>query len=80
MQKYVFLLILVAASITAFTQNNTFPSSGNVGIGTSSPSANLHIYNPCMSTWIALDKLANYEAGLQFREGKRTGKRAVKTN
>ncbi|HEY0656573.1 MAG TPA: hypothetical protein VGD65_25745 [Chryseosolibacter sp.] len=67
MQKYCFLLISIAVSTTAWSQSNTFPASGNVGIGTTSPSANLHVSNSSTSTWIAIDKLANYEGGLQFR-------------
>lgn len=39
-----YLVVIVLLSSTQLqAQSNTFPSSGNVGIGTSSPSSNLHI-------------------------------------
>lgn len=43
MKKYLFFLIAVLAGIPAFSQTNTFPSTGNVGVGTTSPSYNLHV-------------------------------------
>jgi hypothetical protein len=36
------ILLTVLSCIQAFAQTNTFPSSGNVGIGTTSPQAKLH--------------------------------------
>ncbi|RXK82903.1 TMF family protein [Filimonas effusa] len=41
---YCFLLILILHSTSVFSQN-TFPTSGNVGIGTNSPLAKLHVAN-----------------------------------
>ncbi len=41
------LLIMLASclSLNAFSQTNIFPASGNVGIGTTSPSSKLHVEN-----------------------------------
>lgn len=41
----IFLFALFGC-VSAWAQTNTFPSTGNVGIGTTSPSAPLHIVNP----------------------------------
>jgi hypothetical protein len=38
------ILIIVLSCIQAFSQSNTFPSSGNAGVGTTSPSAKFHVY------------------------------------
>jgi hypothetical protein len=37
------LSVLILGSVTSEAQTNTFPASGNVGIGTTSPTANLHV-------------------------------------
>ncbi|WP_407427521.1 hypothetical protein [Arcticibacter sp.] len=37
-------LLLTSISSILFAQNNTFPSTGSVGIGTLSPHAKLHVY------------------------------------
>lgn len=42
MKKVPFFLAFLLISIASFSQN-TFPTSGNAGIGTTSPSANLHV-------------------------------------
>jgi hypothetical protein len=41
--KISFLLCAMVCSIAAYAQTNTFPESGNVGIGTTSSSAGLDI-------------------------------------
>lgn len=41
--KYIILLSLLAMGTITYSQTNTFPSSGNVGIGTTSPSASLDL-------------------------------------
>ncbi|MGS2762770.1 hypothetical protein [Sinomicrobium sp. M5D2P9] len=39
------LLLLYMAPLTIYAQTNTFPASGNVGIGTTSPEVKLLVYN-----------------------------------
>jgi hypothetical protein len=43
MKKLVFIICIVLFSQVGFSQSNTFPSSGNTGIGTTSPDFRLHI-------------------------------------
>ncbi|MCK9403722.1 MAG: hypothetical protein M0Q26_10025 [Chitinophagaceae bacterium] len=43
MKKIISTILLVVSAISGFTQTNTFPSSGNAGIGTTSPGAKLEI-------------------------------------
>ncbi len=43
MKKQVILAFLIVVSTIVHAQNNTFPSSGNVGIGTTTPAEKLHI-------------------------------------
>jgi hypothetical protein len=38
MKKFLLSLIIIASSIEGFTQTNTFPATGNAGVGTTSPS------------------------------------------
>jgi len=42
--KKLLLIALTALSVNAIAQTNTFPSSGNVGIGTTSPSTTLDVF------------------------------------
>ncbi|MCW3463533.1 hypothetical protein [Chitinophaga nivalis] len=43
-RKFIFsAAVLLAAAGTSYAQSNSFPSSGNVGIGTTSPSAKLQV-------------------------------------
>lgn len=42
MSKYIFLTLFFV-SVNSFSQTNSFPSSGNVGIGTTSPANTLHV-------------------------------------
>ena len=48
MRKY-FTILLVITGISAYGQTNTFPASGNVGIGTTSPDVSLHVLEPSES-------------------------------
>ncbi|NBB31428.1 hypothetical protein [Cellulophaga sp. BC115SP] len=43
MKKYFLLLSFICASHFIYSQNNTFPTTGNVGIGTTTPADNLDI-------------------------------------
>ncbi|TCC97702.1 hypothetical protein [Pedobacter hiemivivus] len=45
MRHYYLLLILVFSSMAPFAQTNKFPPDGNVGIGTTTPSSQIEIYN-----------------------------------
>ncbi|NOU18499.1 MAG: hypothetical protein HOO91_13160 [Bacteroidales bacterium] len=42
--KKLLTLLTLCASLNALSQTNTFPTTGNVGIGTTTPSARLHLY------------------------------------
>src|SRR5690606_7917061 len=41
----ILLFVLVWLPMMGFSQSNTFPTSGKVGIGTTSPTQKLHVYN-----------------------------------
>ncbi len=45
MKRTLFTLCLLVNNVIVFSQTNFFPASGNVGIGTTSPSTKLEIYN-----------------------------------
>lgn len=44
MKKIISVVSLLVLSIFSFAQDNTFPSTGNVGVGTNSPQRKLHVY------------------------------------
>jgi hypothetical protein len=46
MKKRLLTLAMAITSYFSYAQTNTFPSSGNVGIGTTGPQAKLHIVGP----------------------------------
>lgn len=67
MNRLSIFVILFAFGQNVFGQTNTFPDSGNVGIGTTSPGTQLHIKpNGPNSAWLGLDKNAGMETGIQF--------------
>jgi len=45
MKRFVIILFISCLSVAAYSQTNTFPASGNVGIGTTTPYAGLHLTN-----------------------------------
>lgn len=63
------LLLIVSTMVVCrlYAQTNTFPPSGNVGIGTTSPAVPLHL-KPVGSSpaWLGLDKNSGMETGIQF--------------
>jgi len=50
--KRLLLITLTSLSIHAIAQTNTFPSNGNVGIGTTDPTDKLNIHGPFLQTGI----------------------------
>jgi hypothetical protein len=66
--KYLILLCLFTyiTSVNCYGQSNTFPLSGSVGIGTTSPQSSLHITGTGHN-YLRLDKsTSSYETGLVF--------------
>ena len=55
-----------ADAAAAFTNRMFIANTGNVGIGTTSPANNLHIYNASGST-IAIDSAGGNNTGLQYK-------------
>lgn len=45
MKKLLLILAITIISLYSYSQTNTFPASGSVGIGTLAPNGNLDIYN-----------------------------------
>ncbi|EZH71788.1 hypothetical protein ATO12_05270 [Aquimarina atlantica] len=45
MRKFLINIVLVFISTLGIAQTNTFPASGNVGIGTTSPTSKLQVYD-----------------------------------
>jgi hypothetical protein len=63
-RRILFALCLSAVSSFAFSQTNTFPSSGNVGIGTTSPAAILHLHGA--NTRLRIGGTLNDQMGIDF--------------
>src|SRR2546422_4609447 len=57
-----FSLLVTATSVSA---QNTFPTTGNVGIGTASPDMNLHVFG--VSPYVRVESSNNQGAGLFLR-------------
>jgi hypothetical protein len=77
--KHIALHLLLVCSLPSWAQvglytptgtvvgPTTNPSTGNVGIGTSSPSAVLHLFNSSSSTYLNIDKPStSSEGGIRF--------------
>jgi len=56
MKKYLLLIAYLSLGSYCIGQTNTFPASGNVGIGTSTPSAKLHVAGETKTSFISLDE------------------------
>jgi hypothetical protein len=69
MKNIVALVVLIIPVGWLPAQTNTFPSSGNVGIGTTSPNTRLQINSDgTNSPYMALDKNPDQETGIEFRK------------
>jgi hypothetical protein len=75
MKKILLILISVIAGYCSFAQTNTFPSTGNVGIGTTSPgqsltiqddAANIHLQSTTSSSRYYTDIVNSYSAAYPF--------------
>jgi len=61
------LIVSYCLTIKLDAQTNTFPSSGNVGIGTTSPQNVLHLTSNSTSPYLRLEKInPAFESGLVF--------------
>ena len=67
--KRLLLIAFTALSIHAVAQTNTFPSSGNVGIGTTNPQSALHLFSNSNSVQNMEGSSPYIYAGLQFTDG-----------
>ncbi|MBG6132756.1 hypothetical protein IWQ47_004414 [Aquimarina sp. EL_43] len=73
MKNFLFGTILVLISTLGIAQTNTFPSSGNVGVGTISPTSKLQIYNDVNGpVWLGVynnSTASNSVAGIKLGMG-----------
>jgi hypothetical protein len=65
--KKLLLIAFTALSIHAIAQTNTFPSSGNVGVGTTSPQSKLHILDG--NNNIRFGDFGSSTAGIELSDG-----------
>lgn len=63
-RRTLFVILLLVVSSFAFSQTNTFPSSGSVGIGTTSPAAILHLNGT--NTRLRIGGTLNDQMGIDF--------------
>ena len=55
--RFLLIALFLLLNVSSFAQTNTFPASGDAGIGTITPNAPLHIVPVGSSAaWLALDK------------------------
>jgi hypothetical protein len=61
MKRFLFAVIAVAMlPLAAIAQTNTFPSSGNVGIGTVSPTGKLDVFDPSQNSFFRSSSSTGY--------------------
>ncbi len=63
------LLINLFASLCLSAQTNTFPASGNVGIGTTNPSEKLELEGGSNDTWFKMHVDGSYKTGFKMFGG-----------
>jgi len=69
MNKGYLNIIILLVSLTSWSQTNTFPDSGNVGIGTNAPSSKLHIQVNNGAVHTRIQTSASGTAGVHLRSG-----------
>jgi len=71
---------LALAATNGFSQSNTFPSSGNAGIGTTSPQMDLHLYSTSSyRPQIQMESVGDTGAGYLILQKARAGSSAVQS-
>ncbi len=66
MKKIILTIITIVLGSSTFAQTNTFPTSGNVGIGTLSPNDILHIHKTAANTRLRVGNNSGYDQLLYF--------------
>ena len=67
--RFLLIALFLLLNVSSFAQTNTFPASGDAGIGTITPNAPLHIVPVGSSAaWLALDKGSAMETGIRFQK------------
>jgi Phage T4 tail fibre len=66
MKHFVIIILWLTFIVQHSFSQNVYPSSGNVGLGTSSPAAQLHVKG---DGWIMIEKSGSaFESGIQYRK------------
>ena len=67
--KNLLLIAIITLSIHVIAQTNTFPTSGNVGIGTTNPQVSLHLFSNGQTLQNIEGSNPYIHAGLMFTDG-----------